>query len=135
MFEHLSNCSIVMEEQPMATKDAPTCQVRALHEVEVARARESLLPDDEVFRLARLFKVLGDPTRTRILRSLRSGELCVCDISHVLDMSISSVSHQLRVLREHDLVRFRREGKVVFYTLADPHVLDLQETALEHVRE
>jgi DNA-binding transcriptional ArsR family regulator len=119
----------------MATKDAPTCQVRALHEDEVQRARETLLPDDEVERLARLFKVLGDPTRTRILRALRSGELCVCDISHVLDMSISSVSHQLRVLREHDLVRFRREGKVVFYSLADPHVLDLHETALEHVRE
>ena len=59
----------------------------------------------------------------------------MCDISHVLNMSISSVSHQLRVLRQHDLVRFRREGKIVFYSLADPHVLALHETALEHVRE
>ena len=119
----------------MATKDAPTCQIRALHEEEVARARKFSLPDEEVIQLARLFKVLGDPTRTRILRAVRSGELCVCDISHVLDMSISSVSHQLRVLREHDLVRFRKEGKIVFYSLADPHVLALHETALEHVRE
>ncbi len=112
-----------------------TCQVRALHEGAVAIAKSSSLPDDEVLELARLFKVLGDPTRTRILRSLRSGELCVCDVSHVLGMSISSVSHQLRVLREHNLVKARREGKIVFYTLADPHVLDLHEIALEHVRE
>ena len=119
----------------MATKDAPTCQVRALHEAEVAKAKAFSLPDDEVTHLAQLFKVLGDPTRTRILRALRPGELCVCDISHVLDMSISSISHQLRVLRQHDLVRFRKEGKIVFYSLADPHVLDLHETALEHVRE
>jgi len=119
----------------MATKDAYTCQVSALHEEEVQRARGVALPEREVEGLAGLFKVLGDPTRTRILRALRSGELCVCDISHVLNMSISSVSHQLRVLREHDLVRFRREGKVVFYSLADPHVMALHDTALEHVRE
>jgi DNA-binding transcriptional ArsR family regulator len=119
----------------MAKKDAPTCQVRALHEKEVARARAYLLPEDEVTHLAQLFKVLGDPTRTRILRALRAGELCVCDISHVLDMSISSISHQLRVLRQHDLVRFRKDGKIVFYSLADPHVQDLHETALEHLRE
>ncbi len=119
----------------MVTKDAPTCQVSALHEEEVIRARQYSLPEGEVQHLAGLFKVLGDPTRTRILRALRGGELCVCDISHVLDMSISSVSHQLRVLREHDLVRFRKEGKIVFYSLADPHVLALHEIALEHVRE
>ena len=119
----------------MATKDTYTCQVRALHEDEVQRARACSLPEDEVSQLAQLFKVLGDPTRTRILRALSSGELCVCDISTVLDMSISSISHQLRVLRQHDLVRFHREGKIVFYSLADPHVLALHETALEHVRE
>ncbi|MCJ2540131.1 MAG: metalloregulator ArsR/SmtB family transcription factor [Candidatus Thermoplasmatota archaeon] len=119
----------------MATKETYNCQVSALHEDEVQRARTYSLPVDEVEQLSRLFKVLGDPTRTRILRALRSGELCVCDISHVLNMSVSSVSHQLRVLRQHDLVRFRREGKIVFYSLADPHVLALHETALEHVRE
>ena len=119
----------------MVTRNPYTCQVRALHEDEVERARSQSLPDEEVERLARLFKVLGAPTRTRILRALRSGELCVCDISHLLEMSISSVSHQLRVLREHDLVRSRKSGKVVYYSLADPHVLALHETALEHVRE
>ena len=119
----------------MPARDSYTCQVRALHEQQVEMARTSALPLEEVEDLANLFKVLGDPTRTRILRALRSGELCVCDIGHVLGMSISSVSHQLRVLREHDLVRFRREGKVVFYSLADPHVLALHDTALEHIRE
>jgi ArsR family transcriptional regulator len=119
----------------MVDTDGYTCQVRAIHEDSVEVARRSTLPADELQSLAALFKVLGDPTRTRILRSLREGELCVCDISHVLGMSVSSVSHQLRVLREHDLVRPRREGKIVFYSLADPHVLALHETALEHVRE
>ncbi len=119
----------------MARSDAYTCQVRAIHEDRVETAKLGTLPEDEVSAVARLFKVLGDPTRTRILRALKAGELCVCDISHVLGMSISSVSHQLRVLREHDLVRHRREGKIVFYALADPHVLALHETALEHVRE
>lgn len=119
----------------MVTKETYTCQVRALHEEGVQVARAQALPEAEVERVARIFKVLGDPTRTRILRALRSGELCVCDIGHVLGMSISSISHQLRVLREHDLAKHRREGKVVFYSLADPHVLVLQETALEHIRE
>jgi ArsR family transcriptional regulator len=124
-----------MELESMATRESYTCQVRALHEDAVEVARTETLADDEVTDLASLFKVLGDPTRTRILRALRAGELCVCDISHVLGMSISSVSHQLRVLREHNLVSHRREGKIVFYSLADPHVGDLHEIALEHVRE
>lgn len=119
----------------MASKQSYTCQVRAIHDDSVKAAKGTSLPDDEVDRIARLFKVLGDPTRTRILRALTAGELCVCDIGHVLGMSISSVSHQLRVLRELDLVRPRREGKIVFYALADPHVLALHETALEHLRE
>jgi DNA-binding transcriptional ArsR family regulator len=119
----------------MTRSESYTCQVRAIHEGSVDRAKASALPGGEVDRLARLFKVLGDPTRTRILRALRGGELCVCDISHVLGMSVSSVSHQLRVLRQLDLVRPRKEGKIVFYTLADPHVLALHETALEHLRE
>ena len=119
----------------MPSKESYTCQVRALHEDAVQIAQSSSLPDNEVEELSRLFKVLGDPTRNRILRALRSGELCVCDISHVLGMSVSSVSHQLRVLRHHNLVTPRRDGKIVFYTLADPHVLALHDTALEHVRE
>jgi ArsR family transcriptional regulator len=119
----------------MTNKQTFTCQVRAIHDENVEAARAASLPEDEVDRMARLFKVLGDPTRTRILRALTAGELCVCDIGHVLGMSVSSVSHQLRVLREMDLVRPRREGKIVFYTLADPHVMALHETALDHVRE
>jgi ArsR family transcriptional regulator len=119
----------------MPSKETYTCQVRAIHEDAVQVARVSALPETEVERMAKLFKVLGDPTRTRILRSLTGGELCVCDISHVLDMSISSVSHQLRVLREQDLVKPRKAGKIVFYSLADPHVLALHDTALEHIRE
>lgn len=119
----------------MAGDDGYTCQVRVMHDDAVRRARQVSLADDEVSGLSRLFKVLGDPTRTRILRALRSGELCVCDLSHVLGMSVSSVSHQLRVLREQDLVRPRKQGKIVFYSLSDPHVLALHETALEHIRE
>jgi ArsR family transcriptional regulator len=124
-----------LEELVVDSRENYTCQVKALHEDAVDVALTQVLADDEVRQLAGLFKVLGDPTRTRILRALTPGELCVCDISHVLGMSMSSVSHQLRVLREHNLVTPRRDGKIVFYSLADTHVQALHETALEHVRE
>ena len=119
----------------MVRDEDTTCRVRAIHADSVEAARRSMLGEADIEMVAKLFKALGDPTRMRILDALRTGELCVCDLSHVLGMSISSVSHQLRLLRQHELVRPRREGKVVFYSLADPHVLEIQRAAMEHVRE
>ena len=94
------------------------------------------MPDIDVLcDLADLFKTLGDRTRVRILFALSKTELCVCDMTEILGMSSSAVSHQLRVLRASKLVTFRREGKNVFYRLADHHVQKIFDQALEHVRE
>ena len=94
------------------------------------------VPDDEVlYRLADLFKVFGDPTRIRILYALSTGELCVCDIAQLLGMTQSAISHQLRVLKQMALVKFRRDGKTVYYPLADAHVSTILAQGLDHVQE
>jgi len=113
------------------------CEVVCIHEDRVREVREALLKEREeaVFSLAELFKTLGDPTRVKILLALMQGELCVCDLAAVVGISDSAVSHQLRVLRASRLVKFRREGKVVYYALADDHVRRLFEQGLEHVHE
>ena len=91
--------------------------------------------EETLYRLAELFKVFGDPTRIRILYALSSGELCVCDIAEVLGMTQSAISHQLRILKQADLVRCRRDGKAIFYSLADGHVQTIMEQGMEHVCE
>ena len=91
--------------------------------------------EEELYDLADLFKVFGDSTRIKILFVLYEGEMCVYDIAQTLDMTQSSISHQLRVLKQNRLVKFRKEGKIVFYSLADEHVFSIIEQGLEHVRE
>lgn len=94
------------------------------------------MPDtDEIFDISELFKVLGDSTRNRILWCLISQELCVCDISELLGMTKSAVSHQLRVLRQAKLVTPRRSGKEVYYSLSDDHVTRILSMAKEHIEE
>ncbi|MGE4442003.1 MAG: ArsR/SmtB family transcription factor [Desulfomicrobium sp.] len=111
------------------------CQVRCIHEDSVNRAREGRTDDGVLEEAAGLLGVISDPTRLKIMDSLRQGELCVCDLAAVLSMSISAVSHQLRVLRTARLVRGRRAGKVIFYTIHDEHVERLMDMALEHCRQ
>ena len=97
---------------------------------------EAGLPDEEsLYDLAELFKVFGDTTRIRILYVLFESELCVCDIAELLGMSQSAISHQLRVLKQARLVRARREGKTVFYFLADDHVRTIIGQGMEHITE
>ena len=91
--------------------------------------------DDTLYRLADLFKVFGDPTRIRILNALSVEELCVQDIADRLSMTQSAISHQLRVLKQMSLVKFRRDGKTIFYSLADSHVATIKNQGLEHVTE
>ncbi|NLM97083.1 MAG: winged helix-turn-helix transcriptional regulator [Halanaerobiaceae bacterium] len=93
------------------------------------------LEENIVFDLAELFKTIGDPTRIKILYTLSKEELCVCDLSEQLGMSLSAISHQLRILRAHKLVKFRKEGRSVFYSLDDDHVLCLFSQGLQHVLE
>ena len=93
-------------------------------------------PADEVlYKLADLYKVFGDPTRIRILYALSGGELCVCDIAELLGMTQSAISLQLRVLKQSSLVKFRRDGKTVYYSLADAHVAAILAQGLDHVQE
>lgn len=98
--------------------------------------KKSLIPEDEtLYKLADLFKVFGDPTRIRILYTLSVEELCVCDIADVLGMTQSAISHQLRILKQMSLVKFRRDGKTVYYSLADSHVSTILAQGLEHITE
>ena len=94
------------------------------------------MPDEEVlYDLAELFKIFGDSTRIKILYALLESEMCVCDIATLLNMTQSATSHQLRALKQSKLVRYRREGKTVFYSLADSHVVTIINQGVEHIAE
>lgn len=111
------------------------CDSNAIHN-EVVEMVKGKLPKDEVlYDLAELFKVFGDSTRIKILCSLFESEMCVCDIGVMIGVSQSAVSHQLRVLKQAKLVKFRREGKSVYYSLADDHVKHIFNEGLNHVLE
>ncbi|MCM1578291.1 MAG: metalloregulator ArsR/SmtB family transcription factor [Ruminococcus sp.] len=105
------------------------------HEDVVKKVMENMPPDEILYDLAELYKVFGDTTRIRILYALFESELCVNDMAQLLGLSQTAVSHQLRVLKNNKLVKARREGKVVFYALADGHVSSIIETGMEHVEE
>jgi DNA-binding transcriptional ArsR family regulator len=111
------------------------CTRRAVHLDRVSRAEKESIRDSEVDRVSQTFKILGDPNRIRILAALSGGEMCVCDLASYLGVSVSAVSHQLRRLKDMALVRYRRDGQVLYYVLDDKHVADLLEVGLAHVRE
>ena len=124
-----------LERESLQNEEAPVCAFQNAHPDAVAKIRATLPDDDTMLDVSELFKVLGDSTRCRILFVLLVSEMCVCDLSLLLGMSVSAVSHQLRILRQAQLVRYRREGKIVFYALADEHVRTLLSQGMEHVQE
>lgn len=111
------------------------CSARIVHRERVARAREQAVPERELERLALTYKLLGDPTRLKILIGLAGGEMCVCDLAAYLELSESAVSHQLRKLRDLALVKRRRRGQILYYSLDDEHVNELLELGIVHVSE
>lgn len=111
------------------------CRVRVIHADQVEQARRNVIPDEHLERLALIYRMLGDPTRLKILMALKHVELCVCDIAAFLGISESAVSHQLRRLRETAIVRHRREGQVLYYMLNDLHVEALLDAGIDHVHE
>ena len=115
--------------------DFDHCERQCLHQDRIERVRGAMLPEGAAEGLAEIFGLLGDRTRVLILHALSQGELCVCDISAVLGTTSSAVSHQLRLLRTAKLVKARKEGKNVYYTLDDEHVRQLFAQGLEHVLE
>lgn len=111
------------------------CDCDVIHEKEVEKVRAELPEEGLLYEISDFFRVFGDSTRVRILFALDKSELCVCDLACLLSMTKSAVSHQLRVLRAASLVRVRKSGKNVFYSLSDDHVKDIIEKALEHITE
>ncbi|MGX8703338.1 MAG: ArsR/SmtB family transcription factor [bacterium] len=111
------------------------CESVEVHEDKVRDVRAHMPKEDELYDLAELFKVFGDSTRIRILFALFETEICVCDLAETLGMTQSAVSHQLRILKQAKLVGNRREGKSVYYFLADDHVRAIINQGLEHVEE
>lgn len=115
--------------------DSPVCETICVHRDLIESVQETLIPGEQVLQLADLFKTLGDPTRVRIMDALAQKEFCVCDLAALLDLSQSATSHQLRILRSNHLVKYRREGKMVYYSLDDDHVTALYRQGLEHISE
>ena len=111
------------------------CDFIHAHEDIVDRVRQEMPGEDTLYDLTELFRIFGDSTRVRILYVLFESEMCVCDIAALLGMTQSAISHQLRALKNVRLVKSRREGKTVFYSLADDHVKTIIDQGLEHVRE
>jgi ArsR family transcriptional regulator len=105
------------------------------HPLSIEKAKAAVENEDEMQAISDFFRLFSDSTRIRILLALGTGEMCVCDISEALGMTQSAISHQLRVLRGGNLVRSRRDGKSVFYSLSDDHVRTVVRTATEHIRE
>jgi ArsR family transcriptional regulator len=110
-----------------------TCQCNAINTETVAKGKAILMTENVAGDLANLYKVFGDPTRVKILHLLSVTELCVCDIANVLEMTQSAISHQLRVLKQAKLVRNRKDGKTVYYTLDDDHVHTILRQGLDHI--
>ncbi|MDO5003210.1 MAG: metalloregulator ArsR/SmtB family transcription factor [bacterium] len=114
-------------------KNEFVCDCNVIHQDVVDKITSEMLKDDLFYKIADFFKILGDTTRTKILFALDKKEMCVCDIANVLNMSKSSISHQLGTLRRSGIVRCRKEGKEVYYMLDDDHVKKVIEVAIEHI--
>lgn len=110
------------------------CQGLCAHDQIVCIAKAEILPDEDARQIAETFKILGDPTRIKILHALSRRELCVCDIAAIVAMGQSAVSHQLRLLRGARLVKYRKEGKMVWYSLDDSHISLLLAQGIEHIQ-
>ncbi len=115
--------------------EVPACEYMHAHEELVQKVKEIMPEEELLYDLAELYKVFGDSTRIKILYVLFESEMCVCDIAQLLNMNTSAISHQLRVLKQSQLVKYRREGKTVFYSLADDHVRTIINQGMEHIEE
>jgi ArsR family transcriptional regulator len=113
----------------------PVCKIEIVDKDKVKFAKEKLLNLDQILGTANLFKLIGEPSRLKILLSLFDNELCVCDLAATSESTISATSHQLRLLRNARLVKYRKEGKMIYYSLEDQHVKSLIEQAKEHLLE
>jgi ArsR family transcriptional regulator, lead/cadmium/zinc/bismuth-responsive transcriptional repressor len=124
------------QPEPSSSADeAPNCETHLVNLVNVRQVKPEILPMAEAQNMAEFFGVLADPNRLRLLSALASQELCVCDLAAGLKMGESAVSHQLRILRVMRLVKYRKDGRNVYYSLADRHVINLYREVAEHLNE
>ncbi len=119
----------------MNKNDVEICSIESINPEKIQSARKALPPDEQLTLIAETFKTLSDPNRLRMMLALSKEELCVCDLATLLHMSVSAVSHQLRLLRSLRLVKFRKEGKQVYYSMEDSHIEQIVEMAQIHVKE
>ena len=119
----------------MSSQKVECCDTVEVHEDLLKIVEEKMPPEEELYDLAELYKVFGDSTRIRILFVLFEAEVCVCDLAAALNMTQSAISHQLKVLRDNNLVKFQKKGKHAYYSLADDHVKEILDVALEHINE
>lgn len=111
------------------------CEITVIHEDVVNKVKKEMPDEEKLVATAELLKVFGDPTRIKIICALLKAEMCVCDLSALLDVSQSAVSHQLKTLKQARLVKYRRDGKVIYYLLDDDHIGRIFEAGYEHVME
>ena len=116
-------------------KVMPVCEVEIVDEKKVEAARDKIENIDQLQGMADIFKLLGEPTRLKIILALENSELCVCDLAASIDSTVSAVSHQLRLLRNARLVKYRKAGKLVYYSVEDDHIDKLIEQVKEHTEE
>lgn len=112
-----------------------SCSCTVIHDDIINKVKSNMLDDEVLYDLADLFKVFGDSTRMKIIYALFMSEMCVCDISALLGMNQSAISHQLKVLRQSKLVKYRKDGKVVYYSLDDDHIKEIFNQGLMHISE
>ena len=115
--------------------EVPRCEFIHAHPETIKAVEENMPAEEELYALSELFKIFADSTRIRILYVLLEHEMCVCDLAQLLNMTQSAISHQLRILKQMHLIKFRREGKNILYSLADDHVKTILQMGLEHVLE
>ena len=119
----------------MNNKDTLKCDCATNHQDVIDSVRSNMPSEESLYDIAELFKVFGDTTRIKIICALFEAEMCVCDIAKLLNMTQSAISHQLRVLKQARLVKYRRDGKIVYYSLDDEHIKHIFNQGLEHISE
>jgi DNA-binding transcriptional ArsR family regulator len=122
-------------EKFMAKMEVECCDITCVHKDMIQKVKEILPKEDLLKELADFYKVFGEATRVKILCVLLESEMCVCDLAELLDMTQSAISHQLRVLKQMKLVKNRREGKTVYYSLTDGHIQNIISQGMEHIQE
>ncbi|PIG91625.1 MULTISPECIES: metalloregulator ArsR/SmtB family transcription factor [Chroococcaceae] len=122
-------------ESSQNNEDMPSCDAHLVHLEQVRQVQPEIMPVDKAQQMAEFFNALADPNRLRLMSALANRELCVCDLAAAVKVSESAVSHQLRILRSQHLVKYRREGRNVYYSLADQHIISLYQEVSEHLQE